>query len=163
MSAWMPKVGDWVVHRVDRLVDGSYADNGRVEVVGKTAAIVQFGDCPEPQECLIANLSPDYALMPELGPQMNLVQIERDNLTKLAADLGHDEVRVLVLIAQRLTKGADQYGILNVLDEDRDWLKESLEEELDDVVYRAAHTLRKLHQAATVTSMKAAEPVEAAE
>ena len=46
--------------------------------------------------------------------------------------------RILNLIAQRLIKGEQKYGHENVINDGRDFVKESLEEALDCAVYLAA-------------------------
>ena len=46
--------------------------------------------------------------------------------------------RILNLIAERLIKGEQKYGHENVVNDGRDFVKESLEEALDCAVYLAA-------------------------
>ena len=49
--------------------------------------------------------------------------------------------KILRLIKQRLIKGEQKYGHQNVVNDGRDFLKESLEEALDCSVYLAARLL----------------------
>lgn len=56
--------------------------------------------------------------------------------------LGDDERRVILAIATRLARGADQYGRLAVATDRRDWTREAHEEFLDGCVYLAIKTLR---------------------
>lgn len=53
----------------------------------------------------------------------------------LCADLGEDELEVVLSIAKRLTMGSKQYGVLNMEQDPRDWCKETFEELCDAVVY----------------------------
>lgn len=58
-------------------------------------------------------------------------------LDELCADLTDAELRVLVLLAQRLVKGHASYGALRVASDARVWRSELREELLDALVYRA--------------------------
>ena len=49
--------------------------------------------------------------------------------------------RILDLIGKRLIKGEQKYGHENVVNDGRDFVKESLEEALDCAVYLAARLL----------------------
>lgn len=60
----------------------------------------------------------------------------------LCADLGEDELKVILSIAQRLTMGAKQYGVLDMERDPRDWHKETYEELCDAVVYSTLKCVR---------------------
>ena len=62
-------------------------------------------------------------------------------LEEITAGLGPDELRVLVLIAERLARGRSQYGKLRIESDSRDWSREAREEALDLCVYSAIHSL----------------------
>lgn len=66
----------------------------------------------------------------------------KERLDALWAGLGDDERRVLLVIAERLSRGAAQYGQLDVSRDTRDWKQEAHEEFLDASVYLAVRTLR---------------------
>lgn len=61
----------------------------------------------------------------------------------LWARLGDDERRVIIAIAKRLVRGAEQYGHLDIASDKRDWTREANEEFLDATVYLAIRTLAK--------------------
>jgi hypothetical protein len=63
-------------------------------------------------------------------------------LTAVAADLGADELAVLLLVAERLDKGRERYGALNVERDRRDFAVEALEEAADALVYVACGLMR---------------------
>jgi|HubBroStandDraft_2_1064218.scaffolds.fasta_scaffold47142_4 hypothetical protein len=63
-------------------------------------------------------------------------------LDAACAELGDDEVRVVVLVAKRLAVGRKCYGPLDIKGDPRDWRHEASEELLDGCVYLAAETLR---------------------
>jgi hypothetical protein len=65
-----------------------------------------------------------------------------EQLVATAAELGADELRVLLLIATRLAAGRRYYGELHLATDRRDFRAEGAEELLDAVVYLAAATLR---------------------
>lgn len=50
-------------------------------------------------------------------------------------------LKILELIALRLTKGEKQYGKENIASDGRDFIQESLEEALDCAVYLAGHII----------------------
>lgn len=56
------------------------------------------------------------------------------------AQLGPRALEVLTAVAERLAKGAREHGDFTNLE--RDWDRESLEEQLDDLVYRTVKQLR---------------------
>lgn len=64
------------------------------------------------------------------------------DLETVWARLGDDERRVLMAIAARLVRGAEQYGRLDVATDRRDWVHEAHEEFLDGCVYLAIKTLQ---------------------
>jgi hypothetical protein len=66
-----------------------------------------------------------------------------EELGALDAELGDDEVLVLVLIGRRLLTGQRSYGRLDVRGDARDWTKEAAEELLDGCVYLASETMRR--------------------
>jgi len=63
-------------------------------------------------------------------------------LRETAADLGTDELRVLVLVAERLAKGRQRYGALDIAGDRRDFRVETLEEVADGLVYAACALMR---------------------
>ncbi len=63
-------------------------------------------------------------------------------LTTLCAELGTDELRVLVLVAERLAKGRQRYGELHIASDRRDFRIEAVEELADACVYLAADLYR---------------------
>ena len=50
-------------------------------------------------------------------------------------------LKILELIAKRLTKGKKRYGKENIASDGRDFVQESLEEALDCAVYLAGHII----------------------
>ena len=50
-------------------------------------------------------------------------------------------LKILELIALRLTKGEKRYGKENIASDGRDFIQESLEEALDCAVYLAGHII----------------------
>ena len=50
-------------------------------------------------------------------------------------------LKILDLIAKRLTKGEKRYGKENIASDGRDFVQESLEEALDCAVYLAGHII----------------------
>jgi hypothetical protein len=64
------------------------------------------------------------------------------SLRATCAELGDDELRVVVLVAQRLAMGRKCYGALDIQGDRRNWRHEASEEALDCAVYLAAETLR---------------------
>lgn len=69
-----------------------------------------------------------------------------DRLRALAAELGTDELRVLVLMAERLAKGRKRYGVLNLANDRRHFRSEAVEELLDAVAYLAMGLLQPQHR-----------------
>jgi hypothetical protein len=63
-------------------------------------------------------------------------------LLELAVQLGPDEQAVLLLIAERLTHGRQQYGTLRVATDRRCFPQEALEEAADGLVYAAVALMR---------------------
>jgi hypothetical protein len=74
------------------------------------------------------------------------VSVHLDALISLAAELGKDEQRVLVAIAERLSMGAKQYGPLDLATDRRDWRREGFEEAADLAVYAACGMLSRAGQ-----------------
>jgi len=72
---------------------------------------------------------------------VNREAIESD-LRAVLAELGDDELRVVVLVAKRLAIGRTCYGPLDIKGDTRDWRHEASEELLDGCVYLAADVLR---------------------
>ena len=72
-------------------------------------------------------------------PRTNL----RRTLAALAARLGTDELRALVLIASRAWLGQARYGRLDVARDRRDFTHEALEEVADALFYIGADLLRR--------------------
>ncbi len=61
----------------------------------------------------------------------------------ICAELGTDELRVLVLVAERLRIGQRRYGRLDVATDRRDWHAEAGDEVADASVYAACGLLRQ--------------------
>ena len=57
-------------------------------------------------------------------------------------ELGEDERRVLLVLAERLRRGMKQYGKLDIKRDRRDFQHEANEEFLDASVYLAVQTLK---------------------
>jgi len=66
-----------------------------------------------------------------------------ERLVEICAELGADELRVLVLVAERLAKGRARYGALAVERDGRDFRTEALEEAADGLVYVACGLMRE--------------------
>ena len=64
-------------------------------------------------------------------------------LSAIVAELGADEVKMLVAIARRLAMGRRAYGPLDVKGDARDWKREATEEACDLSVYLACELLRR--------------------
>jgi hypothetical protein len=67
----------------------------------------------------------------------------RQDLTNVAGQLGHDELRVLVLLATRIRDGQARYGHLDVRRDRRNFARETLEEVIDGLFYIGAVLLRR--------------------
>ena len=67
----------------------------------------------------------------------------RMELARRIEDLGDDEVRVLLYLADRLHMGAGQYGPLDIATDPRDWTAEARAEFADGAVYLAIRGLRE--------------------
>lgn len=65
-----------------------------------------------------------------------------ERLMKICADLGADELRVLVLVAERLAAGRRRYGALDIAGDRRDFQLEAIEEVADALVYAACGLMR---------------------
>jgi len=63
-------------------------------------------------------------------------------LVGVGAELGTDELRVLLTIAERLKVGRQRYGALRTETDPRDFRKEAFEELADACVYLGAELLR---------------------
>jgi hypothetical protein len=60
-----------------------------------------------------------------------------NELQDVLAELGPDELRVLLALARRLLMGQRTYGLLSVATDGRDWLQERSAELEDALVYTA--------------------------
>ena len=67
-------------------------------------------------------------------------------LTRLAAQLGDDELDALVLLAHRALIGQARYGRLAVARDSRKFASEALEEVVDGMFYAAAALLQQRAQ-----------------
>ena len=66
------------------------------------------------------------------------VDFARAHLSSIATSLGHDEVRVLTRIAERLRGGRDAYGPLDLKTDTREFRSKEAREEIEDaLVYLA--------------------------
>jgi hypothetical protein len=65
-----------------------------------------------------------------------------ERLTEICAELGPGELRMLLLVAERLRTGQRRYGRFDLAADDRDWHTESLEEVADALVYAACALMR---------------------
>jgi hypothetical protein len=71
------------------------------------------------------------------------VDFARAHLSSVATALGHDEVRVLTRIAERLRGGRDAYGPLDLATDTREFRSKEAREELEDaLVYLACAWLK---------------------
>lgn len=67
----------------------------------------------------------------------------REELQVLAQGLGEDEIRILVRVARRLEFGRQRYGLMDLKNDKRDFVKEATEEILDWLVYVESDIERK--------------------
>lgn len=65
-----------------------------------------------------------------------------ERLIATATELGREELEVLTLIADRLLTGQQEYGLLRLERDSRDFRREALEECADGMVYLACAALR---------------------
>lgn len=81
-----------------------------------------------------------------MAPTMSPSEAARDESRRMVAeacaDLRNDELRVVLLVAERLGMGARQYGALDIAGDSRNWRREAAEELLDGCIYLAAQSLR---------------------
>jgi hypothetical protein len=79
-----------------------------------------------------------------------------EELAMLMLELGNDEQRVVLAIAQRLALGRRQYGALDLATDQRTWMREAYEEALDMSNYLAMALVSQLgrHCAASNVSAK---------
>jgi hypothetical protein len=68
-------------------------------------------------------------------------------LIALSGLLEEDALQVLVEFGERLLKGQSTYGELDIDTDDRDWLQEAFEEDLDSAVYRIINLIKLRKQA----------------
>lgn len=71
---------------------------------------------------------------------------EREQLEHVIGQLGRDETKVLLWIARRVLVGQKVYGLLDIVNDTRDWRKERGEEECDAIVYHAIDDLKQILQ-----------------
>lgn len=69
---------------------------------------------------------------------------KESRITRYLLGLGHDELLVLSLIAERLEEGRSRYGPLDLHGDERDWRLELGLEAADALVYASAAHLRQL-------------------
>jgi hypothetical protein len=69
-------------------------------------------------------------------------------LADVAAQLAHDELEVLLLLARRVRRGRARYGRLDVYRDRRNFRCETLEELVDGLFYLSAGLLRHQDHAA---------------
>jgi hypothetical protein len=62
-------------------------------------------------------------------------------LTDVAAQLGHEELKVVLLLATRMRDGQARYGHLDVRRDRRNFTRETLEEVVDGLFYIGAALL----------------------
>jgi hypothetical protein len=68
----------------------------------------------------------------------------RPALAALASELGDDECRVLVYLAERMVAGASVYGRMNLAADKRDFRRERAEELADALVYTAMDEVQRV-------------------
>ncbi|MFI5296757.1 MAG: hypothetical protein ACHREM_01555 [Polyangiales bacterium] len=68
----------------------------------------------------------------------------RAALARLADQLGDDECRVLVYLAERLSEGARVYGRMDLANDRRDFARERAEELADALVYTAMGEVQRV-------------------
>lgn len=66
----------------------------------------------------------------------------RAKLNTIADELCPNELRVLVMLAERLRAGQDAYGALDPRGDAREWRRETMNEVLDAQVYCACELMR---------------------
>lgn len=71
------------------------------------------------------------------------INIARAALLEACGELNVDELRVLVQIAKRMSKGRKAYGPLNLATDQRDQRQELLEELLDGCAYGAMALIKE--------------------
>lgn len=67
----------------------------------------------------------------------------KEELKELVNGLGEDEVRILVRVARRLEFGRQRYGLMDLKNDKRDFVREAMEEILDWMVYVESDIERK--------------------
>jgi hypothetical protein len=65
-----------------------------------------------------------------------------ERLVEICAELGADELRVVILVAERLRVGQRRYGRFDVGTDRRDFHHEAIEEVADALVYAACGLMR---------------------
>jgi hypothetical protein len=65
-----------------------------------------------------------------------------ERLVEIGAELGTDELRVLLLVAERLRTGQRRYGRFDLAADRRNFHHEALEEIADALVYAACGLMR---------------------
>ena len=67
---------------------------------------------------------------------------EVDGVREIAEQLSPDARKVLLAIARRMQKGQEQYGLLHLDVDPRDWRNEIAEELMDALVYMACEEVQ---------------------
>jgi hypothetical protein len=65
-----------------------------------------------------------------------------EDLAKIANDLGVEDMEVLLEVAKGLDEGRKKYGPFDLYNDERDMVKEALEESRDLAVYIAAKLIQ---------------------
>jgi hypothetical protein len=63
-------------------------------------------------------------------------------LVEICGELGTEELRVLILVAERLRIGQRRYGRFDLATDGRDWYAEAADEIADALVYAACGLMR---------------------
>jgi hypothetical protein len=98
---------------------------------------------PQPSESQRELMTNDEEAMADTQRMLTPEDAARATLSGLACELGHDEVRVLTRIAQRLRGGRDTYGPLDLSVDTRTFRGKEAREEIEDaLVYLACAWLQ---------------------
>jgi hypothetical protein len=90
-----------------------------------------------------ADMTDDDESMADTERALTTEVAARATLNGLACELGHDEVRVLTRIAERLRGGRDVYGPLDLTSDTRKFRSKEAREEIEDaLVYLACAWLK---------------------
>ena len=84
-------------------------------------------------------LMTDDESMADTQRMLTREDVARAILTGLACELGHDELRVVTRIAERLRGGRDAYGSLDLTTDTRKFRSKEAREEIEDALVSLAY------------------------